>query len=749
MNHSISKKVTSILTVGVIVVTIIWGFFTYYYQKNKIFVTVEKTANQTVQRLSSSVVKSLWEFDAEELDRIMTLELVNDNFLGILIWDDFGQLVIGRIKNNSGEIIPYSESDHKLLDDRLILLSRNVVKGPDKIGKIELYVSDKVITQTIRETLVWISIESTILVCFITILLFILLDKFLVKRIVKISEGIDSIEKGHYGIRLNIEGSDELSRIADSFNSMTVTVLERERELIISHEDIQMLQTYLSNIINSLPSVIITLDREGYVTQWNIAAENLTRSKALDIAGKKLGDIIPDSMPYQELFEETMRTGQSATKTIRQQVFGEMKIFNASVFPLAATTKQGVVLRLDDVTESEKRQELLRQAQKMETVGTLAGGLAHDFNNVLAGIIGTLSLLEFHVQKDEMIQKDKLRKYLGTIGSAAERATGIVRQLLTLSRKNEVVFEPVDLNQSIKHVMKICQNTFDKSVSLKPAYYPERAMTKADLAQLEQVLLNLCVNGHHAMTIMRPESQKKGGELTVSIDKIHIDKHFLKSHPAAEVGDYWRLSVSDTGIGMEQKTMDKIFDPFFTTKKEKGTGLGLSMVYNIIHQHNGFICVYSELRQGSAFHVYLPVLKGRVDKKNTVDTESATIIKGMGLLLVVDDEPVVRDIAEDILKECGYQTLSAENGEEGLRIFKERHKEIKAVLLDMVMPKMSGDETFREMKKIYGGVKVILSSGFKKDESVEAILNLGFCGFIQKPYSLANLARIVHEIIEN
>lgn len=749
MNNSISKKVTSILAVSVIVVTIIWGLFSYYSQRRNIIADVNQTAKQTIQRISNSLVSPIWDYNADEIGRILMFELVNDNFLAILVRDESGKLQIGKIKNSKGEIVPYAESDKGLLDSKFLLLSREIKRDNFNLGKVNLYVSDKVINQYTKESLIRICIQTIIVVCVIVILLFLLLDKYLVKRIIKISEGINSIEKGDYGINLEIEGQDELSRIAGNFNSMAVTVLHRERELKKSHENVQMLQVYLSNIINSMPSVIISLDHNGNVTQWNTAAEQMTRIEAGNALGKALWDIIPDSGQYRELFEETIRTGKSRTTTRKEVIFEEMKIFNVSVFPLIATTQQGAVFRLDDVTEIEKKEEQLRQAQKMETVGTLAGGLAHDFNNVLAGIIGTLSLLQFQIQKNETIQKDKLAKYLGTISDAAERATGIVQQLLTLSRKKEVVFEPVDLNQSIKHVMKICQNTFNKAINLKPVYSKEPAMVKADLAQLEQVLLNLCVNGNHAMTIMRPEGQKKGGDLTITIERLNIDTHSLKSYPVAEAGDYWRLSVSDTGIGMEQKTIDKIFDPFFTTKKGKGTGLGLAMVYNIIQQHGGFVNVTSQLWLGSSFHVYLPVLKEWIDKEKAVEAGPVKIEEGKGLVLIVDDEPVIREIAEEVLKECGYQILSAENGEEGVKIFREKHKEIKAVLLDMVMPKMSGEEAFREMQKIDSGLKVILSSGFKKDETVEAILNLGVRGFIQKPYSMEALAKIVHEIIEN
>jgi len=265
---------------------------------------------------------------------------------------------------------------------------------------------------------------------------------------------------------------------------------------------------------------------------------------------------------------------------------------------------------------------------------------------------------------------------------------------------------------------------------------------------MEQILLNLCVNAYHAMTIMRGDNEKPGGELVVSVEKIPSDTQFCMNHAGAKGDFYWDVSITDTGIGMDGKTMAKIFDPFFTTKeKGKGTGLGLAMVYNIVQQHKGFIDVNSEIGTGSRFDVFFPVCGRDEEGVRAVPHEPVAVPRGEGLILVVDDEDVIRTTARAMLEEAGYSVLEASNGMEAISIFRDRHQEIVAVLLDIVMPKKSGEETFLEMKEIQPDVKVLLASGFRLDDRVASIMSRGVKGFLQKPYTLEKLAASIHEVI--
>ncbi|MCP4219861.1 MAG: response regulator [bacterium] len=425
----------------------------------------------------------------------------------------------------------------------------------------------------------------------------------------------------------------------------------------------------------------------------------------------------------------------------------EVTYHNVSLFPLDTEGAGGVAIRIDDITEMEKKEEQLRQSQKMEIVGTLAGGLAHDFNNVLGGITGALSIINNRMKKKPDMPIGQMSDFFQVIGESAERAVEMVQQVLSLSRKSNVAFAPMDLNKSLDRVIKICQNTFDKSIELKPRYADGKAVVNGNATQLDQVLLNLCVNASHAMTIMRPEGETPGGFLEIKIDKIAAGRHFVSTHPEASEIDYWHVAVEDSGVGMNGDTMAKIFDPFFTTKHgvSKGTGLGLAMVYNLVRQHLGFIDIYSEPGEGTVFNVYVPVYYSDVAAADKKDNDE--LIYGEGLILVVDDESVMLHMTREILTDCGYDVVTAVNGEDGVRIFRNLEKKIRGVILDVMMPRMSGKEAFVEMKKIDPDIKVLVISGYKHHERIEELYALGIKEFLQKPYTAHKLSDALWRIL--
>ncbi len=396
----------------------------------------------------------------------------------------------------------------------------------------------------------------------------------------------------------------------------------------------------------------------------------------------------------------------------------------------------------------EKQNHQLQQSQKMETVGRLAGGIAHDFNNILAGIVSSTSLFIDENSDRDIIKYEELTPYLNIVTKAGDRAVSVVQQLLALSRKQEFNFEVLNINKVITQTVQIGTTSFDKRIEISIESDSEVAMIKADATQIEQVLLNFMVNSAHAMTIMRSDKSKWGGKLNVKLQRIVVDKLFFKQHPIAFENSYWKISISDTGIGISKDDFGKIYEPFYTTKdKGVGTGLGLSMVYRIIQEHFGFVDFNSEVGVGTTFNIYLPEEEG-VEMEVEKVVENVTDNHKNATILIVDDEPLLRKIASRILTSEGHTVLTAEDGGEAVEIFEEKYNEIDAVILDLIMPVMSGDDTYRELIKIKPNIPVLVSSGYRKDERVEDLLKSGVAGFLQKPYSVEAMKEKIREVLQ-
>ncbi len=581
-----------------------------------------------------------------------------------------------------------------------------------------------------------VSVLFMVVVVFILTRLF---NRYFITRIVRISQGISMIESGSYSVDIHFDEDDELSRIADEICKMSMTIGSREQELV-------KLQLYLSNIIESMPSILISLDEAGIIRRWNRSAAEHFNIPAGRAIGEKFWSQMPAFAGYEEAFHAVIETGKPIVLAREAVSLDTVRYYNISIFPLLFDDQKGVVFHIDDMTDVERKDQQLRQAQKLETIGMLAGGFAHDFNNVLAGIIGTVSLIKYRLAENIPFDRKSLGEMIEIIDSASRRATSIVQQLLTLSRRHEVALASVDINIAIKHVIDVCANSFDKSVEFAVGYNDRPAMVSADPAQIEQVLLNLFVNGYHAMTIMRGEGEKRGGMLSVGIRPMLADRRFCDEQPEAQEGmRYWEISVADTGVGLDPELISRIFDPFFTTKEKfSGTGLGLTMSYNIVKQHHGFISVRSIPGKGTVFMVYLPALPEV--KPNLTETGKGTVRKGEGKILIIDDEEGVRTTAAAMLQVCGYETLSAETGEEGIELYRRNRDSIRAVLLDMVMPKQSGRDIFIALKEIDPAVRVVLTSGYGEDERIEELRALGIEDFLMKPFTIERLSEVMGAI---
>ena len=394
-----------------------------------------------------------------------------------------------------------------------------------------------------------------------------------------------------------------------------------------------------------------------------------------------------------------------------------------------------------ELDQLERKDLQLLQAQKMETVGTLAGGLAHDFNNVLVGILGSLSSMRYRLDRQGTLSREEIEKYVDLIEQSGNRASEIVRRLLSLSKRQPVAFDKVDLNDCVSRVEEFCGSTLDRSVEQTFELFPRPAPFKGDATLVEQVLLNLCLNAAQAMVDMREDERRRGGRLTVSVSRTRPDRSSPSTRPDALGDEYWSVSVADTGVGMSRETVEKIFDPFFTTK-DRGTGLGLAMAFNVVQRHGGYLDVLSEEGVGTTVVFNLPVLREAAAAERP-EREISLPPGGGSLVLVVDDDDSVAKVARAMLEESGYRVMRESTGDGGLEVLRSRASEIDLILLDMVMPGKSGLETYREIMAVDEAARVVLMSGFEQDPRVQQILAEGTVPFVQKPFTLETLTSTV------
>ncbi len=441
----------------------------------------------------------------------------------------------------------------------------------------------------------------------------------------------------------------------------------------------------------------------------------------------------------KKLYGQLLEDGIGSVHSRLKRSDGEFRDVVLTAKPLdSKEIEAGTVVVIHDITdrkraEEEKRrlESQLHQAQKMEAIGTLAGGIAHDFNNLLMAIQGRTSIM--------LMDRDSSHsdyEYLKGIEEHVGSATDLTRQLLGFARGGKYEVKPANLNELVKKENRMFGRT-KKEIHIHEKYEEDLWSVEIDRGQIQQVLLNLYVNAWQAMP--------GGGNLYLETDNVTLDDNDVKPF-SVEPGKYVKLSITDTGVGMDKATRERIFDPFFTTKgMGRGTGLGLASAYGIIKNHKGFITVYSEKGHGSTFDIFLPASdKEIVEKKKP----AGSILRGSETVLFVDDENMVTEIAEALLESSGYKVLVAGSGKEALEIYKEHKKRIGIVILDMVMPDMSGGETYDRMKDINSDVKVLLSSGYSIDGQASEILDRGCNGFIQKPFKINELSQKLREILD-
>lgn len=468
---------------------------------------------------------------------------------------------------------------------------------------------------------------------------------------------------------------------------------------------------------------------------WGMQKENLE--------GKKLRDILSKEEARacitfnKEIFrgkkqirtEQWLKNGKEEPHAF--YVVRTPKLDNNGNIEYVVCTAHDITERKRMEKEKKKLEARLRQAQKMEAIGTLAGGIAHDFNNILFPILGYSEML-----MNDAPDNSDLKRDLSMIFNGTKRARDLVKQILAFSRQREYDLKPIKVHLVVKETLKLIRSSIPATIDIMQNII-DCELVMADYTQIHQVAMNLLTNAYHAM-------EKKGGKLKVTLKEVDLRADDLKGMPP---GTYVRLTISDTGIGMDQSTIDRIFDPYFTTKKEgKGTGLGLAVVHGIIKSHGGHISVYSEPGKGSEFHVYLPVIKAQQETKQI---EIQPIKKSNERILVVDDEKMVVEIQQKMLKRLGYDVTSCTSSVEALKAFQANPDNFDLIITDMTMPNMTGDQLAQKIMEIRTDIPIILCSGFSEKMSNEKAKSLGIKKFLMKPVLIKDLSITIRRALDN
>jgi two-component system cell cycle sensor histidine kinase/response regulator CckA len=528
----------------------------------------------------------------------------------------------------------------------------------------------------------------------------------------------------------------------DVIQSITKDITERKN----AERSLRQSEKRLRLITDNMADVISQTDAQLKIVYVSPSIEKVFGYLPHEIEGKSGTDLIhPDDL------EQILKVAAEARQQGAQSVLLQYRYRHANggyIWVESATQllydeqgqSKGAIFGTRDISDRKKAEKekivlekQLIQAQKLESLGRLAGGVAHDLNNLLSPILGYSELLS-----GGFAMHDQRKEKLEQINMAGMRARDLVRQLLAFSRRQTLEFKSVNINQVLTDFGKLLQRTIREDIELCICQSPFIKPVMADIGQIEQVIMNLALNAADAM----PE----GGVLTIETTLTDLDETYASAHTAVQPGEYVLLSFSDTGYGMEEETRLKIFEPFFSTKGKQGTGLGLATVYGIVKQHNGNIWVYSEPGKGTIFKVYLPITE-KVPADIAIVKKTSSDLKGSETILLVEDDTQVRDLAHEILIEHGYTVLKAQNGKDALKVCALHEGAINLLLTDVVMPEMNGKELFSKLRKAYPNMKVIYMSGYTENIiSHHGVLDEGV-QFIQKPFTVYNLAAKVRDAL--
>ncbi len=586
------------------------------------------------------------------------------------------------------------------------------------------------------------------------------------------------IMQGDLTARADIPPYDEVGELAESFNQMTDQMVASQKNIQDAYDELKQYRKNLEGLVQQRTEELtaanrqlqlelaerrkaenaltesekryrvifetagnanMIIEKDQTISMINKAFEKLSGYARADVEGRKKWEDFFAASDYQKIQRQHARRARVQESDLEDYEAsfidreGNTLLVYMAISEIPGTGQ--VIISLVDMTEIKKLEAQLLQAQKMEAIGQLAGGVAHDFNNILTAIIGFASLLKMNVKKDA-----QMLAYVDPILSSAEKASQLTQGLLAFSRKQIIEPKHADINDIIRKLEHLLVRLLGEEVTLSIDCKEQPITIFADVGQMEQIIINLSTNARDAM----PE----GGILSIGTDTMQVE-----GEPGVEVtgeqkkpGKYAVISVSDSGLGMSRETISHIFEPFYTTKDVgKGTGLGLAIVYGVVKQHNGYINVYSEPNSGTTFKIYLPLVKAMADEQQAELPKPA---RGSETILVAEDDDVTRELSRLVLEKFGYRVIEAFDGEDAVEKFARQQKNIDMVLMDVIMPKVNGKAAYDAMRKINPRVKVLFISGYTADIIHKKGIFESSINFVSKPVTPEALARKIREVLD-
>jgi len=632
--------------------------------------------------------------------------------------------------------VPISDDMRKKLAMKMELLplgNKHILSKIDGVDNLYFQSSLEALVSAKRKVSLWIGLISIVILT-LSIIMSIYLGKKMVAPLRQMTKKAIQISEGEKDLLFENKDSNywEFNQLSQAFNYMLANLKDAEE------------QSRYKELLENVDDAVYILDKNGNVLEANEAAYYQLGYKPEQFFELNLTDIIPADdagliINQLGLNIELKTQKKIMVETSHLRIDGEpipVEIHSRAISYRGRDVILNVARDINARIEAEKEKKHLENqlihSQKMEAVGTLAGGIAHDFNNLLMGIQGYISLMRL-----QTIPDDPNDEYIQGIENAVMNAANLTNQLLGFARKGKYTLQQTSINTIVENSSKMFTRT-RKEIVTHQRFQHDLWSVKVDPSQIEQVLINLYLNAWHAMG--------DGGDIYIQTENINLSDEYCKPFEVSQ-GNYVKVSVTDTGVGIDQDIIERIFEPFFTTKDVgKGTGLGLASAYGIIKNHNGIIRVYSEKNHGTTFNIYLPAS----DFEKAQDIEISTeMVKGNEAILLVDDEQSTIQVEKLMLRELGYQVIPALSGKEAIALYKEKMVDLDLVALDMIMPEMNGKDTYDALKKINPEVKVLLVSGYSLNKQIEELMEKGCDGFIQKPFDIKQLSHKLREVLEN